>query len=191
MPFTFGTTAITDVKLGTTQVKAVMLRGVQVWPKPSSWQKTFIDEEHHMFGGWMPTPPDLSSMPNPVKGSLIFCMYMQAGSVTLAVIVFDGTQWVESSNSLGGKWCVDLLGSSEYAQGKWFNTPTSATDYDNWVMDPNAGAISGKCYVSAYAAPDGIHIKILDKDGYNPTNFVEPYPLGVTQADLPPSQDFT
>jgi hypothetical protein len=172
--------------------------GMEVWPNLplKAWQKTFVDQGAHNWGGsdWVfgQPVPDLSDKPAPGKGSILFSVFIDTGNVILGVVIFDGTTWTEDPQSFsGGVFKVDLEGSSDYGMGKFFSGPTAKADMDTYVSTPLTGPDPTRCSVEVFAAADGIHIVITDKDGRNPTDFVSPYPPGVTLADMPPTQDFT
>lgn len=195
-----GGITVKDVYVGTTKAKAVMFRGTQVWPPAKAWFKTFTDVVWQFTSGvWLGNNPadgsnlsttiDLSDKPAPVRGSMVISVFVMMGSITVEPVVFDGTKWVQTAASMAPRYTVDLHGATAYTIGKWWNGPTAATDYDNWYNDPALGPLPGQSSVALYAAPDGIHIRITDENGLNPTDFVDPYPTGVTQADMPPSAD--
>ena len=199
MTITFGS-AVTDVQYGGAQAKSVFYGGVEVWTAVKKavgppWLKTFVDAgSHTWFGGnWMSGQvPDLSDKPAPVKGTIVFSVYMLAGSVTMGVAIFDGTTWMEDPQSVRGNvFAVDLLGSSSYGMGQFFSGPTAKADMDTYLSTSGIGPDTTVCHVCVYAEADGLHIRLTDKEGQNPTNFVNPYPAGVTLADMPPTQDFT
>jgi hypothetical protein len=186
---------ITDVRLGDTPIKSVCVGAVEVWSavKPKPWLKTFVDQGAHNWfnGSWVSGPaPDLSDKPTPVKGSIVFSMFIMTG-ITMGVVIFDGTTWVEDPQSFRATtFQVDLHGSSYYGLGRFFSGPTAKADMDTYLSTFGVGPDTTKCYVCVYAEADGLHIVIADQDGGNPTNFVNPYPAGVTLADMPPTQDF-
>jgi len=194
---TFGA-AVKDVQYGGKQAKSVFYGGVEVWTaavaKP--WLKTFVDQGPHNWGGsdWLfgQPIPDLSDKPTPVKGSIVFSVFIDLGSITVGVVIFDGTKWTEDPQSLsGGVFKVDLQGSSDYGMGNFFSGPTAQADMTDYISTPMIGPDATRSSVEMYAAADGIHIRITDKDGANPADFVSPYPAGVTLADMPPTQSFT
>ena len=192
MTLTVGGNAIQGVSVGGTPATAVMFRGTQVWPPAKPWLKTFVDQGAHNWfnGAWTLPAPDLSDKPTPVKGSIVFSMFIMTG-ITMGVVIFDGTTWVEDPQSFRATtFQVDLHGSSYYGLGRFFSGPTAKADMDTYLSTFGVGPDTTKCYVCVYAESDGLHIVIADQDGGNPTNFVNPYPAGVTLADMPPTQDF-
>ena len=193
---TIGRDIVTEIRVGSDFVGSVQHVGMEVWPNLplKAWQKTFVDQGAHNWfnGSWVAPAPDLSDKPAPGKGSIVFSVFMFLGSITVGVVIFDGTTWVEDPQSFsGGVFKVDLLGSSDYGMGKFFSGPTAQADMNDYINTPMMGPDATRCSVEVYAAADGIHIRLTDKDGANPTDFVNPYPPGVTLADMPPTQDFT
>ena len=194
---TIGRDIVTEIRLGDDFIGTVMHVGMEVWPnlpiKP--WLKTFLDAGPHTWygGDWLAgTAPDLSDKPTPVKGTIVFSVYISAGSITLGLVVFDGTTWVEDPQSFNGLvFQVDLQGSSDYSMGRFFSGPTAKADMATYLSTFGSGVDTSISHVCVFAAADGIHIRLTNKDGVNPTDFVSPYPAGVTLADMPPTQDFT
>jgi hypothetical protein len=195
---TFQSGNVTDVRLGDTPIKSVCIGSVEVWAavKPVAWLKTFVDQGAHNWGGsdWVfgESVPDLSDKPAPVKGSIVFSVFIDLGNITMGVVIFDGKTWTEDPQSFsGGVFKVDLEGASNYGMGQFFSGPTAQADMTDYISTPMIGPDATRSSVEMYAAADGIHIRITDKDGANPTDFVSPYPAGVTLSDMPPTQSFT
>ena len=195
---TFQSGNVTDVRLGDTPIKSVCIGSIEVWAafKPKPWLKTFVDQGPHNWGGsdWVfgQTVPDLSDKPAPVKGSILFSVFIDGSNIIVDVVIFDGKTWTEDPQSFsGGVFQVDLQGSSDYGLGQFFSGPTAQADMDTYIAAPMTGPDITRSSVEVFAAADGIHIRITDNRGANPTDFVSPYPAGVTLADMPPTQSFT
>jgi hypothetical protein len=186
---TKGGTAITDIRWGTTQAKAVMFRGTQVWPAGTLWLHRIDDQSYFpttIFPtGWAnDVVPNLSAFPAPAKGSVLLnCVLDAYDRIVANCLIFDGTAWTTDPLEEALAFVIDSRAAAgEYIYLHWWNMP-GATD----VQDFFDAADSGHLRVAVWAAADGIHYKLQNKDNAS-VEFSKPYPAGITAADLPPTQ---
>jgi hypothetical protein len=190
MTVTKGGTAITDVRVGAAQAKAVMLRGVQVWPLGTVWLHRLDDKVYYpsyltgvFSSGWMNDDvPDLSALGPPLKGSIILNGALDtAGRMVATCFIFDGTHWTTTTEEFRPEFVLDSHAPTSYVHLHWFNMP-GPTD----IQDVFDLAGSSELHIAISAQADGIHYRLMNADGAG-ADFTKPYPAGITAADLPPT----
>jgi hypothetical protein len=190
---TFQSGDITDVRLGSTAITSICVGAVEVWSaKPAGvlWVHELIDQRYAPFDnpafttGWTDNVvPNWSKYPAPAKGSVLLNGWVDMyDRFCVAVIIFNGTKWVIDPKELAIDFHMPAAATpTEYIYCHWWNIP-GPTDVQDFldVQDP------GKLQLSAWAAADGIHMRLTSKDDKT-AEFTKPYPAGITATDLPPT----
>ena len=185
-----GREIVTEIRIGSDFVGQVMHVGMEVWPNlPGVRWLNRIDDQSYFTNtifstGWVnDVVPNLSKFPAPAKGSVLLNCVLDAYDRMVAVcLIFDGTAWTTDPLEEVPTFIIDSRAAAgEYIYLHWWNMP-GATDVQDFFDTADAGHLR----VAVWAAADGIHYKLQNKDDAS-VEFSKPYPAGITAADLPPT----
>ena len=189
----FGSSSITDVRLGSTAIQSVCVGAVEVWSavKPT-WVHRLFDKQYICASGvgWAADVPDLSALPPATKGCIILNTWNEiTANIHAALCIYDGSQWLEDQAGWDGTNTIPSRGpaNQEVKVVVWFNEPDCLNVAKNF-WETNS-AVSNETTAVFAAAADGVHIHMIDQDN-NSADFVNPWPAGITEADLPPTNTY-